>query len=118
MELISGRKNIDNFLPHLINLLRGKARDNQMSDLIDKHSDGMASHQEQVIQMMKLAMWCVLNDGSQRPSMSTVIKVIDGGMSISTILHRFLNTNTVLPLEDNPTVYSVLPQASNLSGPR
>uniref|UniRef100_A0A8R7JVK0 Receptor-like serine/threonine-protein kinase n=1 Tax=Triticum urartu TaxID=4572 RepID=A0A8R7JVK0_TRIUA len=123
MELVSGRKNIDNSLheesSNLISMFRGKARDNQMSDLIDKHSDDMASHQEQVIQMMKLAMWCLLNDGSQRPSMSTVIKVLEGGMSIETsILHRFLNTNTVLPLEDNPTAYSVQPQASILSGPR
>uniref|UniRef100_A0A452XK48 Receptor-like serine/threonine-protein kinase n=3 Tax=Aegilops tauschii TaxID=37682 RepID=A0A452XK48_AEGTS len=111
MELISGRKNIDNSLPeessHLINLFRGKARDNQLSDLIDEHSEDMLSHQEQVIQMMKLAMWCLLNDGGQRPNMSTVIKVLEGGMSIeTTILHRFLNTNTVLPLEDNPTMYS------------
>uniref|UniRef100_A0A452XK31 Uncharacterized protein n=1 Tax=Aegilops tauschii subsp. strangulata TaxID=200361 RepID=A0A452XK31_AEGTS len=76
----------------------------------------MLSHQEQVIQMMKLAMWCLLNDGGQRPNMSTVIKVLEGGMSIeTTILHRFLNTNTVLPLEDNPTMYSVQPQASILS---
>ncbi|XBJ06650.1 hypothetical protein VPH35_012283 [Triticum aestivum] len=123
MELISGRKNIDNSLPeessHLINLFRGKARDNQLSDLIDKHSQDMLSHQEQVIEMMKLGMWCLLNDGGQRPSMSTVIKVLEGGMSIeTTILHRFLNTNTVLPLEDNPTAYSVQPQASVLSGPR
>ncbi|KAE8793628.1 putative receptor protein kinase ZmPK1 [Hordeum vulgare] len=123
MELISGRKNIDNSLPeessHLINLLRGKARDNQLSDLIDKHTDDMVTYQEKVIQMMKLAMWCLLNDGGQRPSMSTVIKVLEGGISIeTTILHRFLNTNTVLPLEGNPTAYSVQPQASILSGPR
>ncbi|XP_048561758.1 G-type lectin S-receptor-like serine/threonine-protein kinase SD2-5 [Triticum urartu] len=123
MELISGRKNIDNSLPeessHLINLLRGKARDNQMSDLIDEHSEDMLSHQEQVIQMMKLAMWCLLNDAGQRPNMSMVVKVLEGGMSIeTTILHRFLNTNTVLPLEDNPNAYSVQTQASILSGPR
>uniref|UniRef100_A0A452XJZ3 non-specific serine/threonine protein kinase n=2 Tax=Aegilops tauschii TaxID=37682 RepID=A0A452XJZ3_AEGTS len=90
MELISGRKNIDNSLPeessHLINLFRGKARDNQLSDLIDKHSQDMLSHQEQVIEMMKLGMWCLLNDGGQRPSMSTVIKVLEGGMSIETTI--------------------------------
>ncbi|XP_037473724.1 G-type lectin S-receptor-like serine/threonine-protein kinase SD2-5 [Triticum dicoccoides] len=123
MELISGRKNIDNSLPeessHLINLLRGKARDNQLSDLIDKHNEDMLSHQEQVIQMMELAMWCLLNDAGQRPSMSTVTKVLEGGMSIETaILPRFLNSNSILPLENNPTAYSVQPQASVLSGPR
>ncbi|KAF6992811.1 hypothetical protein CFC21_009770 [Triticum aestivum] len=123
MELISGRKNIDNSLPeassNLINLLRGKARDNQLSDLIDKHSEDMLSHHEQVIQMMKLAMWCLLNDGCQRPSMSTVIKVLEGVTSIETaILHRFIDANSVMPVQDNISAYSVQPQASTLSGPR
>ncbi|EMS49522.1 G-type lectin S-receptor-like serine/threonine-protein kinase SD2-5 [Triticum urartu] len=123
MELISGRKNIDNSLPeassNLINLLRGKARDNQLSDLIDKHSEDMLSHQEQVIQMMKLAMWCLLNDGCQRPSMSTVIKVLEGVTSIeSAILNRFIDANSVMPVQDNISAYSVQPQASTLSGPR
>ncbi|KAE8769433.1 G-type lectin S-receptor-like serine/threonine-protein kinase SD2-5 [Hordeum vulgare] len=122
MELISGRKNIDNSLPeessNLINLLRGKARDNQLSDLIDKHSEDMVAHQEQVIQKMKLAMWCLLNDGCQRPSMSTVIKVLDGARSIETaILHRFHDINSAMSVQDT-SAYSVKAQASVLSGPR
>uniref|UniRef100_A0ACD5YWF7 Uncharacterized protein n=1 Tax=Avena sativa TaxID=4498 RepID=A0ACD5YWF7_AVESA len=81
MEIISGRKNIDNSQPEenveLINILREKTQNNQLIDLIDKHSDDMVSHQEEVVHMMKLAIWCLQHDSIRRPSMSTVIKVLE-----------------------------------------
>uniref|UniRef100_A0A8R7QTS9 non-specific serine/threonine protein kinase n=1 Tax=Triticum urartu TaxID=4572 RepID=A0A8R7QTS9_TRIUA len=88
MEIVSGRKNIDHSRPEeeiqLINLLREKAQNNQLIDLIDKHSDDVVSHQEEVVKMMKLAIWCLQNDSIGRPSMSTVIKVLEGAMSVET----------------------------------
>ncbi|CAD6264776.1 unnamed protein product [Miscanthus lutarioriparius] len=78
MEVICGRKNIDNSQPeesiHLINLLQEKAQNNRLIDMIDKQSHDMVTHQDKVIQMMKLAMWCLQHDSSRRPLMSTVIK--------------------------------------------
>ncbi|EEE60705.1 hypothetical protein OsJ_14196 [Oryza sativa Japonica Group] len=78
MEIISGRKNIDFSQPEesvqLIKLLCEKAQNNQLIDMVDKHSNDMISRQEEVIQMMKLAMWCLQNDSCQRPSMSMVVK--------------------------------------------
>ncbi|XP_047078563.1 G-type lectin S-receptor-like serine/threonine-protein kinase SD2-5 [Lolium rigidum] len=117
MEIISGRKNIDNSQREenvqLINLLREKAQNDQLVDLIDKHSDDMVSHHEEVVQMMKLAIWCLQHDSIQRPSMSIVIKVLEGAISIQTF-----DANSLMFVQDNPSTYSVPSQASILSGPR
>uniref|UniRef100_A0A0D9W3B1 Receptor-like serine/threonine-protein kinase n=1 Tax=Leersia perrieri TaxID=77586 RepID=A0A0D9W3B1_9ORYZ len=124
MEIISGRKNIDVSQPEenvqLINLLREKAQNNQLTDIIDKHSKDMISnHQDEVIQMMKLAMWCLQNDSSQRPSMSMVVKVLEGGMSVENCIdYNFFNANSAISAQGNPSTYSAPPQASVLSGPR
>ncbi|XP_051224074.1 G-type lectin S-receptor-like serine/threonine-protein kinase SD2-5 [Lolium perenne] len=117
MEIISGRKNIDNSQPEenvqLINLLREKAQNNQLIDLIDKHSDDMLSQHEEVVQMMKLAIWCLQHDSIQRPSMAIVIKVLEGAISIQTF-----DANSITFAQDNPSAYSAPSQASILSGPR
>uniref|UniRef100_A0A0D3FU00 non-specific serine/threonine protein kinase n=1 Tax=Oryza barthii TaxID=65489 RepID=A0A0D3FU00_9ORYZ len=123
MEIVSGRKNIDISQPEesvqLINLLREKAQNDQLLDMIDKHSNDMVSHQEEVIQMMKLAMWCLQNDSSRRPSMLMVVKVLEGAMSVENCLdYSFFNANSVISAQGNPSTYSAPPQASILSGPR
>ncbi|VAI38616.1 unnamed protein product [Triticum turgidum subsp. durum] len=122
LEIISGRKSIDHSRPeenvHIIYLLQEKARNNQWIDLIENNSDDMVSRQEEVIQMMKLAMWCLQNDSSHRPSMSTVIKVLEGTISVEAdIIQSFLNANSAMSVQDKPYPYSVR-EASILSGPR
>uniref|UniRef100_A0A0E0P724 Receptor-like serine/threonine-protein kinase n=1 Tax=Oryza rufipogon TaxID=4529 RepID=A0A0E0P724_ORYRU len=124
LEIICGRKNIDISQPEesvqLINLLRGKAKDNELIDIIDKKSTDMVSHhQEEVIKMLKLAMWCLQNESSRRPSMSMVVKVLEGAVSVENCLDcRFVNANSVISAQDNPSTYSAPPSASILSGPR
>ena len=123
MEVVCGRKNIDHSQPEesiqLINLLRQKAQNNQLIDMIDKKSDDMVVHQEEVIQMMKLAMWCLQNDSSRRPLMSTVVKVLEGTMTVEACIdYSFLSADPVLSTEGNQSTYSAPPPASVLSGPR
>ncbi|EMS64724.1 G-type lectin S-receptor-like serine/threonine-protein kinase SD2-5 [Triticum urartu] len=117
MEIVSGRKNIDNSQAEeevqLIHILREKEQNNQLIDLIDKHNGDMVSHQEEVIQMMKLAVWCLQNDSTRRPSMSTVIKVLEGSVSVETF-----DANSIMLVQDNLSTYSGPSQASILSGPR
>jgi serine/threonine protein kinase len=123
MEVVCGRKNIDHSQPEesiqLINLLREKAQNNQLIDMIDKQSDDMVVHQEEVIQMMKLAMWCLQNDSSRRPLMSTVVKVLEGTMTVEACIdYSFFSADPVLSIEGNHSIYSAPPPASVLSGPR
>lgn len=91
-------KSIDRSQPkenlQLINLLREKAQHNQWIDLIDTKSDDMVSHEEEVIQIMKLAVWCLQNNSIHRPSLSTVIKILEGTVSVEVcIVQSFLNAN-------------------------
>lgn len=123
MEVISGRKSIDNSQPEesvqLINLLREKAQTNKLIDMIDKQSDEMVSRQEEVIQMIKLAMWCLQNDSNRRPTMSTVAKVLEGAMAVETCIdYSFFNADPVLSVQGSQSTYSAPPPASVLSGPR
>ncbi|XP_052152533.1 G-type lectin S-receptor-like serine/threonine-protein kinase SD2-5 [Oryza glaberrima] len=124
LEIICGRKNIDISQPEesvqLINLLREKAKDNELNDIIDKKSTDMVSHhQEEVIKMLKLAMWCLQNESSRRPSMSMVVKVLEGAVSVENCLdYSFVNAYSVISTQDNSSTYSAPPSASILSGPR
>ncbi|CAL5033114.1 unnamed protein product [Urochloa decumbens] len=148
MEIISGRTCIDYSQPvervQLISLLREKAQNNNLQDMIDKRSPDMVPNLGEVIEMMKLAMWCLQSDSSRRPSMSTVVKVLEGAMAVETCAYYnflnvdsvmpdqgngsthstmpkdyiFLNGYPVMPSEHNVSAYSALPQASILSGPR
>ncbi|KAK8448559.1 hypothetical protein SEVIR_7G051000v4 [Setaria viridis] len=123
MEVICGRKNIDNSQPEesiqLIKLLQEKAQNSQLIDMIDKQSDDMVVHQEEVIQMMKLAMWCLQNDSSRRPLMSTVVKVLEGTMTVEACIdYSFFSADPVLSSEGKNSIYSAPPPASVLSGPR
>lgn len=123
LEVVCGRKNIDISLPEesvqLIKLLREKAQNDQLIVLIDKHSDDMVLHREEAVQMMKLAIWCLQNESSRRPSMSSVVKVLEGSMSIdATIDCSFLEENLAMSAQDKQFTYSVPPHASILSGPR
>jgi hypothetical protein len=63
--------------------------------------------------MMKLAIWCLQHDNIERPSMSNVIKVLEGAISVETF-----GANSLLYVQDKPSTYSVPSQASILSGPR
>ncbi|CAN6182149.1 unnamed protein product [Urochloa humidicola] len=123
IEIICGRENLDESLPdeniHLISLLQEKARLNQLSDLVDSSSNDMKFHMEEVVETMKLAMWCLQVDSSRRPLMSTVAKVLEGAMSMEaapdcTFVPSFTSSNAnALGLTS-----SYVPSESHLSGPR
>ncbi|KAK3160913.1 hypothetical protein QOZ80_1BG0067970 [Eleusine coracana subsp. coracana] len=123
IEIICGRENLDESQPeeriHLISLLQEKARTGQLSDLVDRSSSDMQLHMEEVMQTMKLAMWCLQVDSSKRPLMSTVAKVLEGVTSLEatpdcTFVPTFPTSNT--EMVDSGSIYRH--SESRLSGPR
>ncbi|VAH55200.1 unnamed protein product [Triticum turgidum subsp. durum] len=123
MEIASGRTNLDTSRSeesiHLITLLEEKVKNGHLVDLVDRNSNDMHAHEQDVIQMMKLAMWCLQIDCKRRPKMSDVVKVLEGTMDAeSNIDHNFVATNQVnFGIAGNATP-SAPPLASDLSGPR
>jgi predicted Ser/Thr protein kinase len=124
MEIVSGRKNLDTSRSeksiHLITLLEENLKNDRLVDLIDmcSSSDSQAQEQE-AIQMIKLAMWCLQIDCKRRPKMSEVVKVLEGTISAETdIDHNFVVTHR--PSFDAPGIagMSAAPLASEVSGPR
>ncbi|CAO2209214.1 unnamed protein product [Urochloa humidicola] len=123
MEIISGRKNLDTSRSegsiHLITLLEEKVKNDQLVDLIDRHSSDMQVHKQEVIQMMHLAMWCLQIDCKVRPRMSEVVKVLEGNMDAETnIDHNFVATTPAMFGFAENIGSSGQPLASDLSGPR
>ncbi|KAM0897323.1 hypothetical protein ACQ4PT_022628 [Festuca glaucescens] len=123
MEIVSGRKNLDTSRSgeslHLIMLLEEKVKNDDLVDLIDKNSNDMQAHKQDVVQMMKLAMWCLQIDYQRRPKMSEVVKVLEGSMDAeSNIDHNFVATNEPNFGIAGNVNSSAPPVASDISGPR
>ncbi|TXG47685.1 hypothetical protein EZV62_026979 [Acer yangbiense] len=58
----------------------------RLIDMVDKYSEDMQLHWSEVMQMMRVALWCLQNDFNKRPSMSTVVKVLEGTMDFEASL--------------------------------
>ncbi|GLU07094.1 hypothetical protein SLE2022_240680 [Rubroshorea leprosula] len=84
LEILCGRKNVDRSLPeedgHLVSVFKRKAEDGELLDLMDKYNEEMQSNAAEVMEMMKVAAWCLQNEYAKRPSMSIVVKFLEGKM--------------------------------------
>ncbi|XP_010242180.1 PREDICTED: G-type lectin S-receptor-like serine/threonine-protein kinase SD2-5 [Nelumbo nucifera] len=118
MEILCGRKNLDHSQPkdgiHLIGQFKRKAEEGKLADMIDKHSEDMQLHGEEVVEMMRLAAWCLQIDFTRRPSMSVVVKVLEGVMDVEPNLDY--SFSSALPVAAAEVTRSYMP--SVLSGPR
>ncbi|XVF54513.1 hypothetical protein PTKIN_Ptkin05aG0186400 [Pterospermum kingtungense] len=119
LEILCGRKNVDGTQQeedrHLLSLFRRKQEEGQLMDLVDKCSEDMQSNAAEVVEMMKIAAWCVQTEYGRRPSMSTVVKVLEGSGDF-VMNDNFLNELTVSDAVVATSTSTVLP--SLLSGPR
>uniref|UniRef100_A0ACD5VNE3 Uncharacterized protein n=1 Tax=Avena sativa TaxID=4498 RepID=A0ACD5VNE3_AVESA len=123
MEIISGRKNLDYSQPEgsvqLITLLQEKAENGQLEDMIDENSDDMHLHKEEVVEVMKLAMWCLQSDKNRRPAMPLVVKVIEGERDVEANLdYNFFDLSPAISVPVIRSSSSTPPAASILSAPR
>ncbi|KAL3831023.1 hypothetical protein ACJIZ3_019825 [Penstemon smallii] len=93
---------------------------NEALDLIDKCCEDMQSNGTEVAKMVQITAWCLQSDYVKRPSMSMVVKVIEGAKDIAKDLEfdfsnsqHFMNNIQLVGSEDETPL---LP--SILSGPR
>ncbi|XP_070006091.1 G-type lectin S-receptor-like serine/threonine-protein kinase SD2-5 [Nicotiana sylvestris] len=120
LEILCGRKNFEPSEPEeqrlLMSLLKRKAEEGRLMDLIDKRSEDMQLYKEEVVDTMQVAAWCLQRDYTKRPSMSTVVMVIEGAVDVEKSLdYNFLVPQTV---SDINIIDSAPLLPSILSGPR
>ena len=86
LEVLSGRMNIDYSQEdsdvNLLGILQRKASEDRLTDIIDKKIADSECHEEDILKTIKIASWCLNEDPSKRPNMSTVVKVMEGTMEI------------------------------------
>ncbi|XP_065638538.1 uncharacterized protein LOC136061294 isoform X3 [Quercus suber] len=128
LEILCGRRNLDRSQPeeamHLLDLFRKNIEEDQLLDLVDKYSEDMQLHRAEVVSMMRVAAWCLQNDFTRRPSMSMVVKVLEGDVNVESDLDYFFSNPSLPNMRagvENQEVHIVtttplLP--SVLSGPR
>ncbi|PHT43600.1 hypothetical protein CQW23_17625 [Capsicum baccatum] len=90
LEVLCGRKNLDpsqaNENVHLLTGFERKAYQQQLMDMVDKNNEDMQTYKEAVTEMLSIAAWCLQGDFTKRPSMSLVVKALEGLVSVETIL--------------------------------
>ncbi|KAM3302008.1 hypothetical protein P3S67_016510 [Capsicum chacoense] len=124
MEILCGRKNLDWSQDdeedvHFLSLFRIKAEQEKLMDMVEKNNEDMQLHREAVTEMMRLAAWCLQGDFSNRPSMSLVVKALEGLVKVETNLdYNFTHVSEVGAgnQQREATISSVSP--SILSRPR
>ena len=96
LEILCGRRHFDRSQPeeamHLLGFFKEKLQSKQLLDLVDKYSEDMQLHGAEVVDMMKVAAWCLQSDFTKRPSMSVVVKVLEGVVDVEeNIDYNFCN---------------------------
>ncbi|XP_058219418.1 G-type lectin S-receptor-like serine/threonine-protein kinase SD2-5 [Rhododendron vialii] len=128
LEILCGRKNLDRSQPeeemHLLGLFERKGKEGQLLDMVDKYNADMQLHGAEVVEMMKLAVWCLQSDYQRRPSMRVAIQVLEGLVSVQdnldyNFIHAPARRTMAATGEDVHAIDVGTPLlASVLSGPR
>ncbi|KAL9993887.1 putative protein kinase RLK-Pelle-SD-2b family [Helianthus debilis subsp. tardiflorus] len=122
LEILCGRRNFDRSQPeeswHLLGVFQQCWEQGTLLDIVDKYSEDMQTHGSEVVEMMKVASWCLQTNYKRRPSMSSVVLVLEGRMNVESNLDynftdpRLQNTEVEHNRDMTPLMASVL------SGPR
>ncbi|KAL7219397.1 hypothetical protein ACSBR2_012456 [Camellia fascicularis] len=123
LEIVSGRRNLDRSRSesskHLLSLLQEKAEEDQLLEIVETLDDDeeVRDHREEMVRLIRIAAWCLQNDHTRRPLMSTVVKALEGVMEVDpNINYKFTHAMGSSSVADH--VVSSAPQASVLSNPR
>ncbi|KAM7469724.1 hypothetical protein LguiA_007907 [Lonicera macranthoides] len=120
LEIVFGRKNLDSTQScPLINVVKEKAENDQLHDLVDGYLEVIQFQKEEAVKMTKIGIWC-LQAHNTRPSISTVLKVLEGQEELGPASEFCFATTlpTEFHLPANSAQISTPPAASILSGPR
>ncbi|KAJ0713730.1 putative protein kinase RLK-Pelle-SD-2b family [Helianthus annuus] len=122
LEVLCGRKNFDRSQPeeswHLLAVFQNCWEQGTLVNIVDKYIEDMQTHGSEVVEMMKVAAWCLQTNFTRRPSMSSVVMVLEGRMNVESNLDynftdpRLQNTAVEHKKDMTPLLDSVL------SGPR
>ncbi|KAF5949200.1 hypothetical protein HYC85_015157 [Camellia sinensis] len=97
LEMLCGHKNLDRSQPeedmHLLDLFERKAEEERLLDIVDKYNDNMQTHRAEVVEMMRVVVWCLQSDFSRGPSMSVVVKVVVGSVDVQNNLDYNFTTS-------------------------
>ncbi|KAG8634584.1 G-type lectin S-receptor-like serine/threonine-protein kinase SD2-5 [Manihot esculenta] len=122
MEVVCGRKNLDRSQPeefmHLLPIVMKKDEKDQLVDVVDRSED-MQLHKSEALKMMKVAIWRLQSNYTSRPSMSIVVKVLEGNSDVDAELDYSVHNPAAMAAikrEAELGTTPVLP--SFLSGPR
>ncbi|XP_055823314.1 G-type lectin S-receptor-like serine/threonine-protein kinase SD2-5 [Solanum dulcamara] len=123
LEVLCGRKNLDLSQAdedvHLLSVFEIKVEQQQLMDIVDKNNEDMQIHKEAVTEMMSIAAWCLQGDFTKRPSMSLVVKALEGFVSVETNLDYDFTSLPEVAADNQQredTISLMLP--SIISGPR
>ncbi|PHU12546.1 hypothetical protein BC332_19476 [Capsicum chinense] len=106
---------------HLDNILldeKEKAEEGQFVELIDKHNEDMQFYKEEVTHTMQIVVWCLQSDYMKRPSMSMVVKAMEGVLDVDKDLDHNFKLQTVNGKPNINFVDSTPLLPLVLSGPR
>ncbi|KAI5661974.1 hypothetical protein M9H77_21297 [Catharanthus roseus] len=129
VEIICGRKNLDwsenEEERHLLTVFKRKAEEQKLHELIDKKCEDMQIHRDEAVEMMKIAGCCLHSDFNKRPSMSLVVKFLEGFVAGEPNLENFefMNSSVISPMATGDRILEAVDFASPLlpsilSGPR
>ncbi|KAH9791413.1 Receptor-like serine/threonine-protein kinase [Citrus sinensis] len=122
LEVVSARRNLDRSRSesscHLLRLLQEKAKEDRLFDIVESFGEEVENHRDEMIRMIKIGAWCLQNDPGKRPSMSTVVKVLEGVMEVdANINYKFAQAMPYVSIVNSVHVSS-RPTESVLSNPR
>ncbi|KAK1416398.1 hypothetical protein QVD17_32189 [Tagetes erecta] len=106
---------------HLLSVFQKCWEQGTLLDIVDISSEDMQTNATEVVKMMKIASWCLQTDYTRRPPMSSVVKVLEGGMDVESDLdynftHPRIQRNHSQEKDLTPLLPSVLsgPSSSDL----
>ncbi|KAL9995987.1 putative protein kinase RLK-Pelle-SD-2b family [Helianthus debilis subsp. tardiflorus] len=122
LEMLCGRKVFDRSLReeswYLLSVFEECWEHGTLLDMVDKHNEDMQEHNTEVVEMMKVASWCLQTNLKRRPSMSVVVKVLEGVMHVESNLDYNFTDPRIQETEVGDEGELTLLSSSLLSGPR